>query len=222
MHYRPLGRTGISVSEIGYGTWGIGGGMWVGATEDESVRALHRAIELGVTFIDTARGYSESERIVGSVVRQHPGAELYVATKVPPKNGIWPAPSGIDPMEAFPGQHIRESLDTSLRASGLDHFDVLQFHVWSDDWVGRGDWLETAEALKKDGKIRFFGAVRASAGGRRQRLLEGRFPCRSRRQSDRADRVARRERFTRHVDRSRPLHARGDLSGGRRHHVPRR
>ena len=157
MHYRPLGSTGISVSEIGYGTWGIGGGMWVGATEDESVRALHRAIELGVTFIDTARGYSESERIVGSVVRQHPGAELYVATKVPPKNGIWPAPSGIDPMEAFPGQHIRESLDTSLRASGLDHFDVLQFHVWSDDWVGRGDWLETAEALKKDGKVRFFG-----------------------------------------------------------------
>ena len=157
MQYRPLGKTGISVSEIGYGAWGIGGGMWVGAQEDESVRALHRAIDLGITFIDTARGYGESERICGQVIREHPGTELYVATKVPPKNGIWPAPAGVDPMAAFPGKHIRSSLDKSLRESGLEAFDVLQFHVWSDEWVGRGDWLETIEALKTEGKIRFFG-----------------------------------------------------------------
>ena len=62
MHYRPLGKTGLPVSEIGYGAWGIGGSMWIGAQEDESVRALHRAIELGVNFIDTARGYGDSER----------------------------------------------------------------------------------------------------------------------------------------------------------------
>ncbi len=154
MEYRPLGRTGLSVSEIGFGAWGIGMSMWVGASEDESVRALHRAIDLGVNFIDTARGYGESERIVGSVVRGRP---VYVATKVPPKNGIWPAPGGIHPDEAFPGAHIRASLETSLRASGLDHFDVLQFHVWSDDWVGRGDWLSTIDAIKQEGKIRFFG-----------------------------------------------------------------
>jgi aryl-alcohol dehydrogenase-like predicted oxidoreductase len=157
MHYRPLGRTGLSVSEIGFGTWGIGGSMWVGAQEDESIRALHRAIELGINFIDTARGYGESERIVGKVVREHRGDPLYVATKVPPKNGIWPAPSGLDPSETFPGDHIRASLETSLRVSGLDHFDVLQFHVWSDEWLGKGDWLETINDLKKEGKIRFFG-----------------------------------------------------------------
>jgi aryl-alcohol dehydrogenase-like predicted oxidoreductase len=157
MRYRPLGKTGLSVSEIGYGSWGIGGSMWIGAEEDESVRALNRAIELGVNFIDTARGYGESERIVGRVVRDHPGETLYVATKVPPKNGIWPAPDGVDPADAFPGDHIRASLETSLRASGLDSFDVLQFHVWSDEWLGRGDWLETIEDLKKEGKVRFFG-----------------------------------------------------------------
>ena len=157
MRYRQLGRTGISVSEIGYGAWGIGGGAWVGAREDESVRALHRAIELGVNLIDTARGYGESERIVGQVVREHPGEEVYVATKVPPANGIWPAPDGVDPARTFPGGHIRASLETSLRTSGLDHFDVLQFHVWSDEWVGRGDWLETIAALKQEGTIRFFG-----------------------------------------------------------------
>lgn len=158
MEYRILGRTGLLVSEIGFGAWGIGaaGSGWVGASEQESIQALRRAIELGVNFIDTARGYGESERIVGKVVRST-HSPLHVATKVPPLNRIWPAPSGIDPMEAFPGSHIRASLETSLTASGLEAFDVLQFHVWSDDWVGRGDWLETIADLKQEGKIRFFG-----------------------------------------------------------------
>ena len=155
MEYRTLGRTGLSVSEIGYGAWGIGAAQWVGAREDESVAALHRAIELGVNFIDTARGYGESERIVGSVLRDHP--DVFVATKVPPKNGVWPAPGGLHPDETFPGDHIRASLETSLDASGLEAFDVLQFHVWSDEWVGKGDWLETIADLRQEGKIRFFG-----------------------------------------------------------------
>ena len=155
MEYRTLGRTGLKVSEIGYGAWGIGAAQWVGAQEDESVAALRRAIELGVNFVDTARGYGESERIVGSVLRDHP--EVLVATKVPPRNGIWPAPSGLHPDETFPGDHIRASLETSLAASGLEAFDVLQFHVWSDEWVGRGDWLETIADLRQEGKIRFFG-----------------------------------------------------------------
>jgi len=157
MQYRTLGRTGPQVSEIGFGAWGIGGFMWVGAEEDESLRALHAAIDRGVTFIDTARGYGESERIVGQAVRDRAGETIHVATKVPPKNQTWPAPDGIDPADAFPGAHIRASLETSLRASGLDAFDLLQFHVWSDEWVGRGDWLETIADLKQEGKIRFFG-----------------------------------------------------------------
>lgn len=152
-----MGKTGLQVSEIGYGAWGIGASQWVGAQEDESVAALHRATELGINFIDTARGYGESERIVGRVVREHPGEEILVATKVPPKNGSWPASAGVDPSETFPGEHIRASLEESLRQSGLESFDVLQFHVWSDEWVGRGDWLETISALKQEGKIRFLG-----------------------------------------------------------------
>ncbi|WP_238013695.1 aldo/keto reductase [Dactylosporangium sp. AC04546] len=157
MQYRKLGRNGPDVSEIGYGAWGIGESAWIGATEDESIKALHKAVDLGVNLIDTARGYGESERIVGRVVRERAGEQIYVATKVPPKNMVWPAPEGLDPAETFPGEHIRESLETSLRVSGLEHFDVLQFHVWSDEWVGRGDWLETVAALKQDGKIRLFG-----------------------------------------------------------------
>src|SRR5688572_33512700 len=126
MEYRTLGRTGLHVSEIGFGAWGIGaaGSGWVGASEQESIQALQRAIELGMNFIDTARGYGESERIVGKVMRSA-HSPLYVATKVPPLNGRWPAPSGVDPMEAFPGKHIRASLETSLSASGLEAFDLL-------------------------------------------------------------------------------------------------
>lgn len=91
------------------------------------------------------------------MVRERAGDEVRVATKVPPLNGVWPAPDGLDPAVTFPGEHIRESLETSLRSSGLDHFDVLQFHVWSDEWVGRGDWLETIAALKQEGRIGHFG-----------------------------------------------------------------
>lgn len=157
MEYRELGTTGLKVSALGYGAWGIGGAGWVGAQNDESLRALDRAIEHGVNFIDTARGYGESERLVGEVVRRHPGVELFVATKVPPKNGIFPAPRGLDPSETFPGDHIRASLEESLRVSGLEAFDVFQLHVWSDEWIGRGDWLETVNDLKEQGKIRHFG-----------------------------------------------------------------
>jgi aryl-alcohol dehydrogenase-like predicted oxidoreductase len=156
MEYRQLGRTGLTVSEIGYGAWGIGRSAWIGATEDESLAALRRAIELGVNFIDTARGYGESERIVGQVVRDHPG-EVLVATKVPPKNGVWPAPAGLHPDETFPGDHIREQLEISLRESGLEAFDLVQLHVWSDEWVGKGDWLETIAELRQEGKLRHFG-----------------------------------------------------------------
>src|SRR5215472_5948238 len=103
MRYRPLGSTGLSVSEIGYGAWGIGGSMWIGADERESVRALHRAIDLGVNLIDTARGYGESERIVGGVLRDRAGEGLVVATKIPPLNRVWPAPSGLDQATTYPG-----------------------------------------------------------------------------------------------------------------------
>ena len=157
MEYRPLGSTGIEVSALGYGAWGIGGAGWVGAQDEESLRALHRAIELGVNFIDTARGYGDSERLVGQVVREHPREELYVATKVPPLTGGFPAPTGLHPDQVFPAAHIRGNLEESLRASGLEAFDVFQFHVWSDDWMGRGDWLDTVRSLKDEGKIRFFG-----------------------------------------------------------------
>ncbi len=158
MNERRLGRTGLSVSEIGYGAWGIGGDMWLGAEDQESLAALDRAIDLGVNFIDTALGYGRghSERLVGKVVAER-AERIVVASKIPPKNLIWPAPDGIDPADAFPGDHVRKCTERSLQNLGMDAIDVMQFHVWSDEWVGRGDWLETIQALRDEGKVRFFG-----------------------------------------------------------------
>ena len=96
MKYRVLGRTGLKVSEIGFGAWGIGKGLWIGASDDESLKALSRSIDLGLNFIDTALGYGDghSEQLVGQLVRQRSEA-VYVATKIPPKNEVWPARPGL-------------------------------------------------------------------------------------------------------------------------------
>jgi aryl-alcohol dehydrogenase-like predicted oxidoreductase len=156
MNNRSLGRTGIEVSEIGYGAWGIGQSMWLGAEDDESVRALNRAADLGVTMFDTALAYGDghSEELVGALARER---DVVVATKIPPKNMRWPAPDGIDPDEAFPADYVIECTERSLGNLGLDTVDVQQFHVWSDEWTGRGSWRDGIEQLKADGKIRAFG-----------------------------------------------------------------
>jgi aryl-alcohol dehydrogenase-like predicted oxidoreductase len=158
LNERRLGRTGLSVSEIGYGAWGIGGSMWLGAEDQESLKALHRAIDLGVSFIDTAAVYGNghSEKLVGEVVRER-DERIVVASKIPPKNMTWPAADGTDPDDAFPADHIRKWTERTLSNLGLDVLDVQQFHVWSDEWVGRGSWLEGIQALRDEGKIRFFG-----------------------------------------------------------------
>jgi aryl-alcohol dehydrogenase-like predicted oxidoreductase len=158
VHYRKLGNTGLEVSEIGYGAWGIGKDAWLGAEDDESIEALHRAIDLGLNFIDTALSYGDghSERLVGRVVREREET-VYVATKIPPKNRVWPAPPGLSPDQVFPGDHVRECTEQSLRNLGAEALDVQQFHVWQDEWVGEGNWLETVEDLKREGRIRFFG-----------------------------------------------------------------
>jgi aryl-alcohol dehydrogenase-like predicted oxidoreductase len=158
MNYRELGKTGLKVSEIGYGAWGIGKSMWIGASDDESLKALHRSIDLGLNFIDTALGYGDghSEKLVGQVVRER-SETIYVATKIPPKNEVWPAQPGTPAGKTFPSEHVMSCTEKSLKNLGLEAIDVQQFHVWSDEWVDQGDWLEAILKLKHQGKIRHFG-----------------------------------------------------------------
>ena len=155
---RSLGRTGTEVSELGYGAWGISGVEWIGAEDERSLRSLHLAVERGVTFFDTALAYGagHSEQLVGRLVRAV-SEPLVVATKVPPLNRLWPARRGIDVEQVFPGDYVRRCTEQSLRNLGVETVDLQQLHVWSEEWLGQGDWAEVVATLKAEGKIRAFG-----------------------------------------------------------------
>ena len=146
------------MSELGFGSWGISRAQWIGADDEESLGALRRAIDLGVNLIDTALSYGDghSEQLVGRTLRDSPET-VHVATKVPPKDYRWPARPGVPVEEIFPGDWIVACTEQSLTNLGLEALAVQQLHVWSDEWVEQGDWLETVEQLKRDGKIRLFG-----------------------------------------------------------------
>ena len=157
MRYRTLGRTGWDVGEVGYGMWGLAG--WTGSDDRESINSLHRAVELGCTFFDTAWGYGagHSERLLGEVVRANPDRKLVVATKLPPKNFTWPSRRGFTLDDCFPPDHIQKYAEKSLANLGLPQIDLLQFHVWEDAWARDDRWQRAVENLKSTGVVRAFG-----------------------------------------------------------------
>jgi aryl-alcohol dehydrogenase-like predicted oxidoreductase len=158
MKYRKLGRTNFEISEMGYGAWGIGGEQWLGADDRGSLAALRRAIELGLNFIDTALAYGDghSEQLVAQVVRDA-GSRIYVATKVPPKNNLWPAQPGVGIEQVFPYKHILRSTEESLKNLRLETIDLQQLHVWNPEWIDREEWRRAFEELKRSGKVRAVG-----------------------------------------------------------------
>jgi aryl-alcohol dehydrogenase-like predicted oxidoreductase len=158
MNYRTLGKTGLKISEVGFGAWGIGKSSWVGAEDDESLRALNLAIDHGLNFIDTAMGYGDghSESLVGQLVQSR-SERIYVATKISPINKKWPAVHGSHVNEGFTAEHVIACTEASLKRLGVETIDLQQFHVWMDDWTGEGDWLEGIVKLKEQGKIQHFG-----------------------------------------------------------------
>jgi aryl-alcohol dehydrogenase-like predicted oxidoreductase len=157
MRYRAFGRTGWQVSEVGYGMWGMAG--WSGSDDEESHRSLDRAIELGCNFFDTAWAYGDgrSERILGETLRRHRGQQLYVATKIPPKNRRWPARPEYSLDDVFPPDHIREYTEKSLENLGVTTIDLQQLHVWSDDWAADERWQRALSDLKADKLVRAVG-----------------------------------------------------------------
>ena len=151
MRYRRFGRTGWEVSEIGYGMWGMGG--WSGSDDEESLKSLQRAVELGCNFFDTAWAYGEgrSEALLGRLVRANPNKKLYTASKIPPKNRRWPSAREFALDDTFPPDYIEEYVQSSLKNSGLDSFDLMQFHVWEDAWVEDERWSKKMdESLRAD------------------------------------------------------------------------
>ncbi len=112
----------------------------------------------GVTFFDTAIAYGDgkSERILGDLVRRH-RARLFTASKIPPKNRVWPAPVTATLDECFPPDHIREYTLKTLENLGLPQIDLMQFHVWQDSWTAREAWPRAVLDLKREGLIKGVG-----------------------------------------------------------------
>src|SRR6266849_3694627 len=153
MRYRPFGRTGWLVSEVGYGMWGLAG--WTGSDDEQTTQSLQLAVDEGCTFFDTAWAYGEgrSERMLGELVRDNPDRRLYTATKVPPRNRRWPTRRDDLLEEVFPADYIREYAHRSLENLGLDSVDLLQFHVWEDAWAEADSWQTAVTELKDEGLI---------------------------------------------------------------------
>jgi aryl-alcohol dehydrogenase-like predicted oxidoreductase len=149
---------GPEVSEVGFGAWAIGGGMWGGRRDEDARAALERAFDRGVNFVDTALVYGDghSERLVGEFARAHQG-RVIVATKVPPKAYNWPARPGAPLRENFPGEWIVQCAEQSLTNLGLERIDLLQLHVWADAWTDEDEWHHALEKLRQAGKVRLFG-----------------------------------------------------------------
>ncbi|MFS4457426.1 aldo/keto reductase [Maribacter sp. 2304DJ31-5] len=157
MKYRKFGKTGWDISEIGYGMWGMGG--WTESDDQQSLKSLQKAIDLGCNFFDTAWGYGEghSEELLGEIVRANPGKKLYTATKMPPKNFQWPSKREYVSKDCFPPDHIEEYVNKSLKNAGLDSFDLMQFHTWEDSWLQDENVLKKMADLKSQGLFHAIG-----------------------------------------------------------------
>ena len=151
MALRPLGRTGWNIAPISYGAWAIGGDAW-GTTDDaESMRSLHRAVDLGVNFIDTADVYGDghSERLIRRLRRERK-EEIIVATK---------AGRRLDPhvAEGFTRKNLTAFVERSLENLGASAIDLLQLHCPPPDVYDMPEVFGILDDLVAAGKLRFYG-----------------------------------------------------------------
>ncbi len=155
MEYTKIPGLDIEVSRVALGTWAIGGWMWGGTDEIESIRTIHAALDRGVNAIDTAPvyGFGTSEEIVGKAVKETGGRHsLAIATKCglewdAARNAVWRNSSK---------ERIRKEVEDSLRRLRTDVIDVYQIH-WPDPSVPLEETAELMEVLKKEGKIQTIG-----------------------------------------------------------------
>lgn len=151
MNTRPLGRTGWRVSEVSFGAWAIGS-AWGAVNDDESIAALHRAIDLGVNFVDTADVYGDghSERLIAQVLRDRPGERIYVATK---------AGRRLNPhvADGYSRQNLTAFIERSLKNLDTDCLDLVQLHCPPTEVYYRPEVFGVLDDLVAQGKIRHYG-----------------------------------------------------------------
>jgi aryl-alcohol dehydrogenase-like predicted oxidoreductase len=151
MQYRELGRTGISVSTISFGAWAIGS-SWGPVDDNDSLEALHAAIDAGVNFIDTADVYGDghSERLIARLKKERPRETIWVATKAGRR-----LPSQTP--EGYTRENLTAWIDRSLQNLGTDTLDLLQLHCPHPAVYDRPDVFGILDDLQRAGKIRHYG-----------------------------------------------------------------
>ena len=161
MEYRTLGRTGLRVSDIGFGAMTVGGEIF-GATDDsESLRALNRALDLGMNFIDTADAYGRghSEELIAQLLktRRH---EVVLATKGGNQFTVRQGLRNFDP------DYITSALEQSLKRLQIETIDLYQLHNPSQEVMRRSEIFDRLDRFKREGKIRFYGvSIEQTADG---------------------------------------------------------
>jgi aryl-alcohol dehydrogenase-like predicted oxidoreductase len=157
MKSRKFGRTGVEVSDIALGLWGMGD--WTDSDDRQSLESLQLAIDLGCNFFDTAWAYGngKSDGLLGEIMERNSNKRLFAASKIPPLNDKWPASPKDKYHDVFPAQHVFKYTDLIREKLRVKTIDLLQFHVWDDGWTQEPEFRETVEKLKRDGLVRFFG-----------------------------------------------------------------
>ena len=137
---------------------GIGNDAYGIIDDATAIRSVLCALELGVSFIDTARGYGESEALIGRALKAWRGEAPFVATKVKSRYGKgtqWALPPPVS--EVFPKGQVTQSVELSRAALDLDVIDLIQLHLYWPNWGTEGYWMEELQALKAEGKVRHVG-----------------------------------------------------------------
>lgn len=162
LHKRLLGTSGLEITTVGLGSWAVGGDGWAGAwgTQDdsESLAAMHRAVELGINWIDTAPvyGLGHAEEVVGRFLREvDPALKPLVFTKC---GLVWDEADRLKPSRRdLSPASIRREAEASLRRLGVEHLDLLQFHWPDNTGTAAEDSWEAVLRLVQEGKVRFAG-----------------------------------------------------------------
>src|SRR3954464_7588688 len=174
MRTRTFGKTGLSCSEIGFGTWALGSTWWGKITRGEGVNLIERALELGITFFDTGDVYGTgaNEEIVGQALAGVPRDKVQLSTKFGyvVQGGRQEHSQGERPQDWSPA-HARAALEASLSRLGTDYVDLYQLHNPRMDAVERDDLFEELERLRDEGKLRHYGVALGPAIGWREEGL---------------------------------------------------
>lgn len=162
MNTRNFGKHGPAVSEIGFGAWAIGG-SWGQQADTDSLDALHRALDLGCTFIDTAAGYGNgrSEKLISQVLKSRQASgkneSVFVATKTPPDAGCWPPSPYCQADERYSEAYLRANVAERLANLGTDKIDLLQLHTWTRAWNRNPTPFKVLRQLQSEGKLGLIG-----------------------------------------------------------------